>query len=103
MLYKVLGWPPPRFFHVPLVVGPDGRRLAKRHGDVRLAALRAAGVSPDLVRGFLAWSCGWLPRPKPLAIPAILALMDWCRIPSAHFTLCPEHIDLLLRTLEGGP
>jgi glutamyl-tRNA synthetase len=39
-LYDFFGWTPPRFAHVPLVVGPDGRRLAKRHGDTRLATLR---------------------------------------------------------------
>ncbi len=41
-LYDFFGWTPPRFAHVPLVVGPDGRRLAKRHGDTRLATLREA-------------------------------------------------------------
>src|SRR5262249_32606099 len=36
LLYEALGLRPPGFVHVPLVVGPDGRRLAKRHGDTRL-------------------------------------------------------------------
>ena len=39
------------------VVGPDGRRLAKRHGDSRIASLRETGVSPDQIIGTLAkWS-----------------------------------------------
>src|SRR5205823_5583932 len=42
LLYRALGLEAPRFAHVPLVVGPDGRRLAKRHGDTRLSALRQA-------------------------------------------------------------
>ena len=46
-LYDLFGWQPPGFAHVPLVVGPDGRRLAKRHGDTRLLALREAGVRPE--------------------------------------------------------
>jgi glutamyl-tRNA synthetase len=100
MLYEALGWTPPRFFHVPLVVGPDGRRLAKRHGDVRLASLRAAGVSPDWVRGFLAWSCGWLSEPEPLSMSAILALMDWRRIPLSQFILYPEQVEKLLATVK---
>src|SRR5204863_10076020 len=33
VLYRALGLTPPRFTHVPLVVGPDGKSLAKRHGD----------------------------------------------------------------------
>ena len=50
--------PPPSFCHVPLVVGPDGRRLAKRHGDTRIAAFRAAGWTPGRIVGLLAASCG---------------------------------------------
>ncbi len=34
-ILRFLGWPAPSYFHVPLMVGPDGRRLAKRHGDTR--------------------------------------------------------------------
>src|SRR5439155_2222579 len=60
LLYRALGLTPPEFVHVPLVVGPDGRRLAKRHGDTRLRALREAGVSPGQLVGLLARSCGWL-------------------------------------------
>ncbi len=71
LLYAALGWEPPHFVHVPLVVGPDGRRLAKRHGDTRLSAYRAHGVLPETIVGFLAWSCGWVPfgtrcRPQDL-------------------------------------
>src|SRR5262245_30331042 len=54
--YEFFTWQPPQFAHVPLVVGPDGRSLAKRHGDTRLATLRAAGVSPERLIGLLAAS-----------------------------------------------
>jgi len=40
----------------PLVVGQDGRRLAKRHGDTRLATLRERGMTAAELRGMLAWS-----------------------------------------------
>lgn len=47
----------PAYAHLPLVLGPDGRRLAKRHGDTRLATYRDAGVSPGRVLALLAkWS-----------------------------------------------
>jgi glutamyl-tRNA synthetase len=62
-LYEHFGWSPPQFAHVPLVVGADGRRLAKRHGDTRLASLRAAGVRPQAIVGLLAWSCGLIEAP----------------------------------------
>ena len=53
LLYRALELTPPKqFAHVPLVVGPDGRRLAKRHGDTRLQALRRHGFNElDLPEG----------------------------------------------------
>src|SRR6185369_15289294 len=36
LVYEALGWQPPQFAHVPLVIGPDGKRLAKRHGESRI-------------------------------------------------------------------
>ncbi len=57
-LYRCLELgPPPTYTHLPLVVGEDGRRLAKRHGDTRVASYRAAGVPPERLLGLLArWS-----------------------------------------------
>lgn len=57
-LYRALGLPPPVFLHVPLVVGPDGDRLAKRRGAVTLHDFRRAGADPRRVTGWLASSCG---------------------------------------------
>lgn len=59
LLYRALGHEPPKFCHVPLVVGPDGKRLAKRHGDTRVATYRAAGRRPEELLGILARTCGW--------------------------------------------
>ena len=59
LVQRALGLPAPRYAHVPLVVAEDGRRLAKRHGDTRLAAIRDAGVPATRVCGILAWWCGW--------------------------------------------
>ncbi len=58
-LYKSLVLNPPAFLHVPLVVGTDGRRLAKRHGDTRISEIRRCGTSPESVIGWLAYTCGW--------------------------------------------
>lgn len=58
-LYKALGWEAaiPCYFHLPLVVGPDGRRLAKRHGDTRLASFRRNNPSPvPILRLLGRWS-----------------------------------------------
>jgi glutamyl-tRNA synthetase len=59
LLYRALGWPEPRFGHVPLAVTPDGRRLAKRDGSIKLRTLREQGVDPGLLIGSLVQSCGW--------------------------------------------
>ena len=45
--------PPPAYWHLPLIIGPDGRKLAKRHGDTRLSAYREAGITADVVLDLL--------------------------------------------------
>jgi len=99
LLYDALGVPAPRFAHVPLVVGPDGRRLAKRHGDTRLSALRAAGVRAGALLGLLAWSCGWLGRPEPVTARDLLPRFRLDAVPARPFVLTPE----LLRGLLSEP
>jgi glutamyl-tRNA synthetase len=94
-LYEALDLFPPNFVHVPLVVGPDGRRLAKRHGDTRLAALREAGVSAEAVVGLLAWSCGWLAEIKPVTPRELLATWRLDAIPREPFVLRPEYLRAL--------
>ena len=58
LLYRGLQLPPPTWWHLPLVLRPDGRRLAKRHGDTHLETYRSGGVSPQRVIGLLAFWCG---------------------------------------------
>lgn len=95
LIYKALGMAPPEFAHVPLVVGPDGRRLAKRHGDTRLSALRDAGISAEQLIGLLAWSCGWIDRPTPIAARELLPHFRWDTIPHTPFVLSPEVLSVL--------
>ncbi len=59
LIYRSLDLSPaPAYWHVPLVRGEDGRRLAKRHGDTRLASYMAVGVDASRVIGLLAEWCG---------------------------------------------
>src|SRR5262249_13636916 len=90
LLYEGLGWRPPPVVPVPLVVGPDGRRLAKRHGDTRLVALRTAGVRAEALLGLLAWSCGWLERPEPVTAAELLPRYRLDRVPPGPFVLTPD-------------
>jgi glutamyl-tRNA synthetase len=60
MLYDRLRvGPKPAYTHLPLIVGPDGRRLAKRHGDSRISRYREQGVSARRVIGLLARCSGF--------------------------------------------
>jgi glutamyl-tRNA synthetase len=72
LVARALGLEPPAYCHVPLVVGPDGKRLAKRHGDTRLAAFRAAGVAPETVVGWLASTCGWNAKRTPTRLQSLV-------------------------------
>ncbi|MFL5327964.1 MAG: tRNA glutamyl-Q(34) synthetase GluQRS [Gemmataceae bacterium] len=95
LLYRALGIRPPQFAHVPLVVGPDGRRLAKRHGDTRLSTMRSAGVAPEAVVGLLAWSCGWLAKPRPITPSKLMRHFDLSAIPKAPFVVTEEHLAMI--------
>ncbi len=71
LLYRALGLPEPRFAHVPLVVGADGERLAKRHGALSVGELRERGVGAPAVVGLLASASGLAP-PAARVMPADL-------------------------------
>jgi glutamyl-tRNA synthetase len=60
-IYKALGWETPVFAHVPLIHGPDGAKLSKRHGALGVDAYRAMGYLPVALRNYLVrlgWSHG---------------------------------------------
>jgi len=97
LLYRALGLDcVPRYCHLPLIVGPDGRRLAKRHGDSRVDTYRDLGVPPEAIIGLAAWLSGLGPL-EPIAGSALRARLD-----------LPEHqaasvAQLELGTLAGQP
>jgi glutamyl-tRNA synthetase len=60
-IYDALGWPVPVMAHIPLIHGPDGSKLSKRHGALGVDAYRAMGYLPAAVRNYLVrlgWSHG---------------------------------------------
>src|ERR1700726_2765715 len=60
-IYQALGWPVPAMAHIPLIHGPDGSKLSKRHGALGVAAYRAMGYLPAAMRNYLVrlgWSHG---------------------------------------------
>ncbi len=80
-IYEALDWKPPTWLHLPLVVGVDGRRLAKRHGDTRLSSFREQGVAPERIIGYLARSLGLQEQSNAISAEALLSAMgnrqDW--------------------------
>lgn len=95
ILHRALGNGPPRWWHLPLVLDADGRRMAKRDGALSLASLRAAGVAPDRVRGLVASWIGAAVRPEPLAPDAFRALVEpnILRVWHARATVSPPRLD----------
>jgi len=73
-------WTPPNYIHVPLMVGPDGRRLAKRHGDTRLAFFREAGVRAESIVGYLAHSIGLVAQRVDVTAQELIGELDWSKI-----------------------
>ena len=60
-IYRAFGWPVPQMAHIPLIHGPDGAKLSKRHGALGVDVYRAMGYLPDAMRNYLArlgWSHG---------------------------------------------
>lgn len=80
-LYDALGWTPPAFCHLPLVVGADGRRLAKRHGDTSLRGLRSLGIRAEAVVGYLGWLSGLCPRGRHCRPHELLAGFAFDAVP----------------------
>ena len=58
LIYQAMDWPVPTFAHVPLILGPDGAKMSKRHGAQTVGEFRAMGYLPEAVRNYLA-KLGW--------------------------------------------
>ena len=89
LLCALLGSPRPSWAHVPLVLGPDGQRLAKRHGAVTLRDLTALGMSPRQVTAWLARSLGLAEPGEEPSPRELLARFDPARLPREPWVLEP--------------
>lgn len=85
--------PRPEWAHVPLVLGPDGQRLAKRHGSVTLAELAARGVEPAAVLGWMGTSLGLAEPGEGVDLTTLLDRFDPASVPTAPAVFDPRSLD----------
>ncbi len=91
MLYRALGIAnEPTYTHLPLIRGPDGRRLAKRHGDTRIDTYAQSGTSPEKILGLLACWCKIIPPRAPISIHEFKDRFSLDTLPTDDITFTPE-------------
>lgn len=88
LLYELLGWEAPEFYHFPLLLSLDGRRLSKRDRDLGLGALRER-YTPEEIIGKLAYLAGQNPGGGPRTPEALAEDFHWDAVPRRDIPL-PE-------------
>lgn len=78
-LQRLLGFDTPKYYHVPLLLAPDGRRLSKRERDLDMQALRLR-YSPEALVGKLAFYAGLLTHEEPVRAAELAADFSWSRV-----------------------
>ena len=89
------------YFHLPLVIGPDHRRLAKRHGDTRLSFYRDRGVSPGRILHLIARWSGMTVNGEPTTAADLLPHFDLSSVPRHPIVFIPED-DAWLRGVSNA-
>lgn len=79
-LHQVLGYDPPQYFHLPLLVDRSGRRLCKRDQDLDMGALRAQ-YTPAELSGLLGFYAGLLDKPKTAEPDCLISQFEWSKVP----------------------
>lgn len=85
-IYELLGLKAPKFYHVPMLLAPDGRRLSKRDGDLDLGVLREK-MKPEEILGILAHWAGILDRPEPVSANELATVFSWDKVSPQDITV----------------
>ncbi|MBQ1264242.1 MAG: tRNA glutamyl-Q(34) synthetase GluQRS, partial [Oscillospiraceae bacterium] len=91
-LQRLLGFAQPTYYHVPLLLAPDGRRLSKRERDLDMGALREAFRVEDLI-GHLAHLAGLLEKPQSVSAQELVGEFSWARVKKTD--ICMENTPFL--------
>jgi len=96
LIYRALGAELPTFAHVPMILGPDGKRLSKRHGAASVEAYREEGILPQALVNFLAL-LGWSPGDdrELMQLPELVEAFSLDRILKKAGVLDPKKLEWL--------
>lgn len=105
LLYECLGYGKeragPQYWHLPLVLGPDGRRLAKRHGDSRVDFYRGKGVRPEAIIGLMGHWCVPGRGLGSMTAHEFVQTFESDKLPGSPVTFTPEIDQWLLSTVRS--
>ncbi len=91
-LYELLGLTPPRFYHVPMLLAPDGRRLSKRDRDLDFGYLRQH-FSPEEIIGLLAHLAGLTENWEPISARELACDFSWSKVKQSDIILDPKLLE----------
>lgn len=91
-LYELLELTPPRFYHVPMLLAPDGRRLSKRDRDLDFGYLRQH-FSPEEIIGLLGHLAGLMERWEPVSARELACDFSWSRVKQSDIILDPRLLE----------
>ncbi len=91
-LYELLGLTPPKFYHVPMLLAPDGRRLSKRDRDLDFGYLRQH-FSPEEIIGLLGHLAGLMERWEPVSARELACDFSWSRVKQSDIILDPRLLE----------
>jgi glutamyl-tRNA synthetase len=91
------------YWHLPLVIGPDGRRLAKRHGDTRLAHYRSAGATRERVLGLVGYWSGLIETRREADLGELERRFDLGKVPRGPVVFSKEDDDYLTASCRRSP
>ncbi len=89
-LYQLFEQTPPEYYHIPMLLIPEGRRLSKRDHDLDLGQLRARYNSAEPIIGRLLWLAGVLERDEPISAKEAVSVFSWDLVRKKDIIVAPN-------------
>ena len=93
ILYEALGYEPPVFGHVPLLVGRDGRRMSKRFQSLDLGQLKDGGWTPEELWGLLLFEAGFLDHEESITLQEAIEIFSWDLMKTEDLQIDLQHFE----------